>query len=88
MKTYIKTGFTAALIASATFAGSAMAQSTQYQPYADSPSAVDDTTVDRSTTGSIYPFNQGMTRSNMSSSNIDNSTDTGDYYEGAMPPTN
>ena len=56
MKTYLTSGFAAALIASATFAGGAMAQSTQYQPYAESPPNLDDTSVDRNTTGSIYPM--------------------------------
>jgi hypothetical protein len=85
MKTYIKSGFAAALIASAAFAGSAMAQSTQYQPYAESPQSLDDTNVDRSTTGSIYP-NTRM--GSMSNTGIDNSQDRGDYYEGAQRPTN
>ena len=83
MNTYIKTGFAAALIASATFAGSAMAQSTQYQPYAESSPNLDDTSVDRSTTGSIYPDVRVGT---MSNTDIDNSQDRGDYYEGAQRP--
>jgi len=87
MKTYLTSGFAAALIASATFAGGAMAQSTQYQPYAESPPNLDDTSVDRTTTGSIYPMN-GMNRGTMSNTDIDNSQDRGDYYEGALRPTN
>ena len=88
MKTYLKSGFAAALIASATFAGAAMAQSTQYQPYAESPPNLDDTSVDRTTTGSIYSNDVWMNRGTMANTDIDNSQDRGDYYEGAMRPIN
>ena len=85
MKTYIKTGFTAALIASATFAGSAMAQSTQYQSDVGSQRNLDNSNVERSATGSIYP---DARMGEMSNTDIDNSQDRGDYYEGALRPTN
>jgi hypothetical protein len=89
MKTYLASGFAAAVIASATFAGSASAQSTQYEPYAESPPSIDDSSVDTTTTGSIYPDNQFMTGSgNMADTGVDGSQDTGDYYEGVSRPTN
>jgi Protein of unknown function (DUF680). len=88
MKTYLTSGIAAAVIASATFAGSAFAQSTQYEPYAESPPSVDDTRVDTMSTGSINGDSTWMVRrNNMADTNIDGSQDRGDYYEGALRPT-
>lgn len=89
MKTYLTSGFAAALIASATFGGTALAQSTQYDPYAESPPAVDDSQVDTMSTGSINGDSRYMVGGpNMSDTYVDGSQDTGDYYSGAMRPTN
>ncbi|CAD7026836.1 hypothetical protein REJC140_02424 [Pseudorhizobium endolithicum] len=89
MKTYLTSGIAAAVIASATFAGSALAQSTQYEPYAESPPSLDDTRVDTMSTGSINGDQTWMMRSqNMGDTTVDRSQDTGDYYEGALRPTN
>ncbi|KEQ04239.1 hypothetical protein [Pseudorhizobium pelagicum] len=75
----------ATVIASAIFAGSAMAQSTQYQSDVGSQRNLDNSNVERSATGSIYP---DARMGEMSNTDIDNSQDRGDYYEGALRPTN
>lgn len=87
MKTYLTSGFAAALIASATFAGSAFAQ-TQYEPYAESPPNLDDSQVDTMSTGSIETNRVWMNNGTMSDTDVDNSQDPGDFYEGALRPTN
>ncbi|WP_395517225.1 hypothetical protein [Pseudorhizobium flavum] len=89
MKTSLTTGFVAALIASSAIAGSALAQSTQYEPYAESPPSLDDTQVDTMSTGSINGDRNWMIRDrNMANTDIDGTQDRGDYYEGALRPTN
>jgi len=89
MKTYLASGFATALIASAAFGGTALAQSAQYEPYAESPPAVDDSQVDMMSTGSINGNSRYILGGpNMSDTYVDGSQDTGDYYDGAMRPTN
>ena len=89
MKTYLTSGIAAAAIASVTFVGSAFAQSTQYEPYAESPPSLDDTQVDSMSTGSINGDGTwAMRSSNMADTSVDRSQDSGDYYEGALRPTN
>lgn len=89
MKTYLTSGFATALIVSAAFGGTALAQSPQYEPYAESPPSVDDRQVDVMSTGSINGDSRYMLRGpNMSDTYVDGSQDTGDYYDGAMRPTN
>lgn len=88
MTTYLKSGFAAAIIASTALAGSAYAQTVQYEPYAESPPSIDDTRIDTMTTRSIYPSTGWSSANIMADTYIDGSQDTGDFYDGAMRPTN
>ncbi|MGW9231167.1 hypothetical protein ACWGPT_09895 [Pseudorhizobium sp. NPDC055634] len=87
MKTSLTSGFVAAVIASTAFAGAAFAQSAQYEPYAESPPSLDDGRVDTMSTGSIHGDNWRVRAHNMADTKVDGSQDTGDYYDGALRPT-
>ncbi|KGD85756.1 MULTISPECIES: hypothetical protein [Rhizobium/Agrobacterium group] len=94
MKTYLTSGIVAALVASAAFVGPAGAQdygqdySQDYMmtapPQGDAPN-LDDTSVDRMPTGSIQPVRPWVSNEG-ADTDIDNSQDSGDFYNGVIRP--
>ncbi|KKX28011.1 hypothetical protein [Rhizobium sp. LC145] len=95
MKSYLKSGIAATLLASAAFAGSAFAQSTVYGDRFDNRPSLNTERqnldegryVDPMSTGSIDGGSQMMWRSQgPADTYIDGSQDRGDFYEGALRP--
>lgn len=94
MKTYLTSGIAAALVASAALVGPAGAQdygqdsSQDYMMTAprqgDAPN-LDDTSVDRMPTGSILPTRPSINNEG-ADTDIDNSQDSGDFYNGVLRP--
>ena len=87
MKMSLKTGIAAALIASATFAGGAVAQDMYGNTQGRAPNLDQNEAVDTMSTGSVRNDN-GYRYGNNSSvgAGIYSSPNRGDYYEGVLRP--
>lgn len=85
MKMSLKTGIAAALIASATFAGGAVAQDMYGNTQGRAPN-IDDSQVDSMSTGSIRGNGMFYNSPGAADTNIDGSQDRGDYYDGVLRP--
>jgi hypothetical protein len=89
MKISLTSTIAVALIASAGFAGIAAAQdydmTTAPLRQGDAPN-LDDTSVDRMSTGSIVAPTASSINNTGADTDIDNSQDDGDYYNGVSRP--
>lgn len=89
MKISLTSTIAAALIASAGYASTAAAQNYDMtvapQRQGDSPN-LDDTSVDRMSTGSIVAPITPSINNTGADTDIDNSQDDGDYYNGVSRP--